>query len=189
MNENNKNYQDNLKAINNSLLNDDNTTIEKKKNKTIYIKYNNKIIYTISGDSRPVKYTYKYKLELLKKLVEYIETEDYPTVPDFCRKNKISKQRIYEFASDKSLNKDDLGKEPLGKYFSDAIQKMVNNQEAFIEDNAINNKIPLAFAIFKLKQLGWTDRQQVEHSATDDIIKMIEAKNKMIKEAIDNSDL
>lgn len=66
---------------------------------------------------------------------------------------------------------------------------MVNNQEAFIEDNAINNKIPLAFAIFKLKQLGWTDRQQVEHSATDDIIKMIEAKNKMIKEAIDNSDL
>lgn len=189
MSRKNKEYQNDIKKINSSLLKDDNTTIKKKKNKTIYIKYNNEIIYTISGDSRPVKYTYKYKLDLLHELVKYIETEDYPTVPDFCRKNKIHKQRLYEFAGDKSLNKDDLGKEPLGKYFSDALKRMSNNQEAFIEDNAVNNKIPLVFAIFKLKQLGWTDRQQIEHSATDDIIKMIEAKNKMIKEAIDNSDL
>lgn len=188
MNDKNKKYQENLKTINKSLLQGDSITIEKKKKNAINIKYNNEIIYTIGGD-KPIRYTYEYKLKLLRKLVEYIETEEYPTVPDFCRKHRIYKQRLYEFANEKSLNKDDLGKEPIGQYYSDCLKRMANNQEAFIEDNAVNNKVPLAFAIFKLKQLGWTDRQQIEHSATDDIIKMIEAKNKMIKEAIDNSDL
>lgn len=153
------NHKD-LKKVN-QLLQEGKVIAEKKEHNAIHIKYNNEIIYTIDGD-KPITYTYEYKKELLQKLIEYIETEDYPTVPDFCRKNRIHKQRLYEFASDKSLNKDDLGKELLGQFYSDCIKKMNNNQEAFIEENALNDKIPSTFAIFKLKQLGWSDKQQIE---------------------------
>lgn len=73
----------------------------------------------------------------------------------------------------------------------DAISMLLLWQEVILEKMLITGNGSPAGIIFKLKQPqhGWTDRQQVEHSATDDIIKMIEAKNKMIKEAIDNSDL
>lgn len=160
-NNNNKTYKRDLKKIN-QLLNEGKITSEKTEDNTTYIKYNNEIIYTINKDGCLPIYTYEYKKELLQKLIEYIETEDYPTVPDFCRKNRIHKQRLYEFASDKSLNRDDIGKPSIAEGFADCIKKMNNNQEAFIEENALNDKIPSTFAIFKLKQLGWSDKQQIE---------------------------
>lgn len=123
------------------------------------IKVKGKIIYTIG---RPITYTYDKKIEILEKLVKYIEIEDYPTIPEFCVQNNICKQRIYDFANDDRQNKDDEGKHLLGEYFWDCIKRINEKQEAYMESKAMNNKIPIAFAIFKLKNLGWTDKQEIQ---------------------------
>ncbi|MDR1901762.1 MAG: hypothetical protein LBQ88_05695 [Treponema sp.] len=106
---------------------------------------------------RPIKYFYEEKLAYLKKLVEYINTEEYPTMPKFCRMNHISKQRIYEWAKDEHENGDTKNKYPLGEYFRECVSRMNDTQESFVEENAIKGNINVTFSIFKLKQLGWRD--------------------------------
>jgi hypothetical protein len=119
--------------------------------------------YTVG---RPIKYTYKQKLALLVALQEYIEKEEYPTMPKFCRLHTISKQRIYEWAKNNNENKDTRDKFPLGEFFYDCIKRMDDIQESFIEDHIMVGNIGAAFAIFKLKQLGWTDRQDITTDTT-----------------------
>jgi hypothetical protein len=109
---------------------------------------------------RPIKYTYREKLGYLEKLVKFIEEEEYPTMPKFCRLNDISKRRIYEWANDENENTDTKGKYPLGEYFKEYIAKMNDSQELFIEDNTLQGHINTTFAIFKLKQLGWRDQPE-----------------------------
>jgi hypothetical protein len=105
-------------------------------------------------------YTYKKRVSLLEALEAYIETEEYPTMPEFCVKHGIAKQRIYAWANGEAENRDTKEKYPLAEHFSDLIKRMDNKQEFFIERNVMQGKMPVAFAIFKLKQqgIGWTDR-------------------------------
>lgn len=138
---------------------------------------------------KPIKYTYKFKVKLLEKFVKYIDTTEYPTMPDFCVKNSIAKQRVYDFSTDTNLTEEDRQNQPLGIYYLDCIKRMNDKQEAFLEENGLVERINVPFAIFKLKQLGWTDKQQIDHSATDEMLKAITERNKAIREAIDNSDL
>jgi hypothetical protein len=108
---------------------------------------------------RPIQYTYETKLNYLRKLVTYIDRNEYPTVPDFCRLHGLSKQRLYEWAKNENENADTKDQYPLGEYFRDAINRMNSIQECFVEKNAILGNISPAFAIFKLKQpgIGWRD--------------------------------
>jgi hypothetical protein len=106
---------------------------------------------------RPIRYTWEKKVGYLNALIRYIKTSEYPTVPDFCRLQGLSKQRLYEWARDKNGNIDTKDKYPLGEYFQDCINRMNSIQEQFVEKNALQGRISPAFAIFKLKQLGWRD--------------------------------
>ena len=112
---------------------------------------------------RPIKYSYKEKLAILDALKAYIESEEYPTMPKFCVMQKISKQRLYEFAKNENENSDGKNNYPLGEYFAELIKQMNNKQECFIEENTIKGNITPSFAIFKLKQqgFGWTDKQDI----------------------------
>lgn len=150
------------------------------------IKVKGKVIYTIG---RPITYTHDKKIEILEKLVKYIEKEDYPTIPEFCVQNNIYKQRIYEWAKEESINKDCEDKPSLAEYFTDCIKRINEKQEAYMENAGMNNKIPIAFAIFKLKNLGWKDRIAEEINVNDDLVNEIRERNKAIIEAINNSDL
>lgn len=150
------------------------------------IKAGNKELYTIG---KPITFTYNKMLEVLKNLVNYIENEDYPTMSDFCVKYKIYKQRIYEWSKNENINKDCKAKYPLCEYFADCIKRMNDKQETFIEHNGIKNNIPIAFAIFKLKQLGWKDRIEETVNENEDLIKAIKERNQMIKDAIKNDEL
>lgn len=132
------------------------------------IKLNKKTsIYTIG---RPIKYSYEYRLDILEKLAKYIEKEEYPTIPEFCVRNRIQKQRIYEFANDEAINQDCKGKYQLGEYFTDCIKRMNDKQEAFMESGGINGTLPTTFTIFKLKNLGWKDKIEEEHNNETTII-------------------
>jgi hypothetical protein len=120
---------------------------------------------------RPIKYDYATKLKYLKKLVNYIQEEEYPTIPDFCRINHIAKRRLYEWAKNEKENGDMNDKYPLGEYFQECIDRMNGIQEDFIEKNTMQGLITPAFGIFKLKQqgIGWTDCQDVNIRDTGNI--------------------
>jgi len=112
---------------------------------------------------QPIKYSQKVRKEILKELEEYIQKEEYPTMPNFCRLHKISKQRIYEWAKDEKINAEGKENYPLGEYFNELIKQMNDKQECFIEEHAMRGHIPPNFAIFKLKQkgIGWTDKSDI----------------------------
>ena len=109
---------------------------------------------------QPIKYTQAKRVSLLKALEKYIDSEEYPTMPKFCVLHGISKQRVYEWAKDKSLNSEGRECYPLGEYFAELIKRMNDKQESFIEEHAVQGHITPSFAIFKLKQpgIGWTDK-------------------------------
>jgi len=112
---------------------------------------------------RPIKYSYKEKLTILNELKSFIEAEEYPTMPAFCTRQKVSKRRIYEWAKGENENADTKKKYPLKEYFDELIELMNAKQEQFIETNVMLGNISPAFAIFKLKQRGfnWTDKQDI----------------------------
>lgn len=155
-----------------------NTTIQYKKN----------TIYTVG---RPIKYTYEKKLEILQKLVEYVEKEEYPTMPEFCVQNRIAKQRIYEFAKDENLNSDCEDKPSLAEFFSDCICRMNDKQEYFMETSAINDSLPPYFVQLKLLnigKIGWSKNQKEEETDSNqisDALKLLSA----VKEAVDKKEL
>ena len=112
---------------------------------------------------RPIKYSFTEKTKLLEDLKLYIEAEEYPTMPEFCVRHKISKRRIYEWAKGDNENADTKKKYPLQEYFSELIEIMNGKQEQFIEKNVMLGNITPSFAIFKLKQQGinWTDKADI----------------------------
>lgn len=144
--------------------------------------------------ARPTTEKYKNMNKVIKKFEDALEDailqNKYIVVREICLKNNYSYDYIMELKREmpKSENPEQKAQ---GERLAQAIKNIISWQEVICEKKLIIGEGNLAGVIFKLKQHqhGWTDRQQIEHSATDDIIKMIEAKNKMIKEAIDNSDL
>ena len=144
--------------------------------------------------ARPTTEKYKNMNKVIKKfedaLKDAILQNKYIVVREICLRNNYSYDYIMELKREmpKSENPEQKAQ---GERLAQAIKNIISWQEVICEKKLIIGEGNLAGVIFKLKQHqhGWTDRQQIEHSATDDIIKMIEAKNKMIKEAIDNSDL
>ncbi len=144
--------------------------------------------------ARPITEKYKNMNKVIKKfedaLKDAILQNKYIVVREICLRNNYSYDYIMELKREmpKSENPEQKAQ---GERLAQAIKNIISWQEVICEKKLIIGEGNLAGVIFKLKQHqhGWTDRQQIEHSATDEVIKMIEAKNKMIKEAIDNSDL
>ena len=144
--------------------------------------------------AHPITDKYKNMNKVIKKfedaLKEAIENKKYIIIKEICLTNNYSYDYIMELKREMPKSEDPERKEQ-GERLAQAIKNIIDWQEVLLEQMLITGNGSPAGIIFKLKQHqhGWTDRQQIEHSATDEVIKMIEAKNKMIKEAIDNSDL
>lgn len=144
--------------------------------------------------AHPITDKYKNMNKVIKKfedaLKEAIENKKYIIIKEICLTNNYSYDYIMELKREMPKSEDPERKEQ-GKRLSQAIKNIIDWQEVLLEQMLITGNGSPAGIIFKLKQPqhGWTDRQEIAHSATDEVIKMIEAKNKMIKEAINNSDL
>jgi hypothetical protein len=106
---------------------------------------------------RPVKWTPTKRLRLRKKLAEYLYAKDtdgeysnpVPNISEFAFENQISRQRIYEFEE-----------------LRDLIELCHTKKERDLEVGALTGKLNATMAIFSLKQLGWTDKQTIEHSGS-----------------------
>lgn len=97
---------------------------------------------------RPRKYSKKFILELAKELEEYIAKNDIPIVAEFAYKHGLYKQFFYDHEE-----------------FSDLIKIAVTKKEANLERKALEGKIDKVMAMFSLKQLGWSDKQDVNVKA------------------------
>ena len=95
---------------------------------------------------RPPIYTAKKKKEIIDKLEKYIEQTAIPIVAEFAYQNDIRKSTLYDFEE-----------------FSHSMKKLIAKKEAQLEKLALAGKVNPTFAIFSLKQVGWSDKMQTEN--------------------------
>lgn len=96
---------------------------------------------------RPPKISADQLPDLVAKFKEYIAANDLPIIAEFAYMNEIPRQMLYE--------KDE---------FATLIKVAVAKKEANLERRALMGEYNATMAIFSLKQLGWRDKQEVEHS-------------------------
>lgn len=102
----------------------------------------------------PPKYTKKFRKELLKIFEKYINDNDIPILAEFAYTNNVSRPSLYDWPE-----------------FSTLIKRCLDKKETNLEKGVFFDKLNPIMAIFSLKQLGWRDRQEVEH--TGETIKVI----------------
>lgn len=99
---------------------------------------------------------------LVDAAYDYMETAGVPNVTEFALRMGYERQYLYERA--------EIEKEKGKPLLSDTIKKISQLKEVQLEKLAIMGACPSPFAIFALKQLGWTDKveqkidAEVEHS-------------------------
>jgi len=93
---------------------------------------------------RPIVWTHKKKVQLLADFLKYIELNDIPIIAEFAYQHGVARQKLYEF---EELN--------------DALKLCTTKKEAALETKALTHEINTTMAIFSLKQLGWSDKQDI----------------------------
>ena len=104
--------------------------------------------------------------ELVIKFADYIEKTKIPILCEFAYQNDITRDDMYD-----------------NPEFSALLKKCINKKQASLEKEALADKVNVAMAIFSLKQLGWRDKQDIDHTTKGDKInfsmdKLIEAIKK-----------
>lgn len=104
-----------------------------------------------SGDA--ATWTPEYVAEVGHKMVEYIQKTSDPSVAEFCYLHGVHRQRLYEF-QDLDNIRDWLVSKKIA-YYERAGMRLTK------EDGG-----RASFIIFALKQCGWKDKHEVQHSGS-----------------------
>ena len=104
------------------------------------------------------KKTKQQKDEILCKLEKYIEETDIPIVAEFAYLNNIRRTFLYE-----------------NKVLSNAIKRLIDKKESQLERKGLDKTIDKTMAIFSLKQLGWRDTQELNHTVGQDELEKVMA--------------
>lgn len=99
---------------------------------------------------RPRTFTDEQVAEIREKLVQYIATTEIPIVAEFAYQNDINRQILYDYPE-----------------FSTLTKKLIAKKEAQLERKGLMNEVNSTMAIFSLKQLGWTDKQEMKIEGGD----------------------
>ena len=103
-------------------------------------------------NKRPVGRPFTIDREALKqKALEYIESDGYKTITDFCCKNRLSRVWFYKICED--------DKELL--YISEQIKL---ERERHLEIGGLSGDLNAGMAKFALAQLGWSEKQEVKNT-------------------------
>ncbi len=94
---------------------------------------------------RPRKYSAKRVKEICKALEEYIENTEIPIVAEFAYKNDIVREELYKYEE-----------------FGTLLKKLIAKKETVLEKGMLSGDLVPSAAIFSLKQVGWSDKQQTE---------------------------
>jgi UTP-glucose-1-phosphate uridylyltransferase len=96
---------------------------------------------------RPQKYTEPVINEMVQKFADYINDTELPIVAEFAYMNDIDRKYLYDHEE-----------------FSALLKKCKSKKETALERGAISGAYVPSVAIFSLKQLGWSDKQEIQHS-------------------------
>lgn len=121
--------------------------------------------------ARPKEYTKERIEEILISLNTYIAETEIPIVAEFAYKYNIRRGTLYDFPE-----------------LLDAIKGLIDKKEAQLERKALNREIDHTMAIFSLKQLGWRDKKEIEHSGEIKTINIDEKINELEQNLDDNTD-
>jgi len=100
---------------------------------------------------RPRKYTKKLLKEINEMILAYTENTPVPILAECAYGLGMHRQQLYEFPE-----------------LNDAIKRLITKKESVLEKGALSGKLNTSMAIFSLKQIGWSDKQDVNHSGTID---------------------
>ena len=89
---------------------------------------------------RPREYP---RAELLGKFAQYIADTEIPIAAEFASSNGFSKGLLYDWEE-----------------FSDLVKLCASKKEEALERLGIRGELNTSMAIFSLKQLGWSDKQE-----------------------------
>lgn len=98
-----------------------------------------------AGRGRPFLFD---REDIKLKAAEYLESEGYKTITDFCCKYRISRKHFYNIANE---DKDLLH-----------ISEMIGlERERHLEIGGLSGELNAGMAKFALSQMGWSDKQEV----------------------------
>lgn len=84
------------------------------------------------------------RAELCEKFYAFVESERIPIVAKFAYEHGIDRQRLYEWPE-----------------LADALKACIAKKESALEELALSGDVNCTMAIFSLKQLGWSDRNDL----------------------------
>lgn len=84
--------------------------------------------------------------ELRLSLIKYTAETDIPIVAEFCYRNEIRRDYLYEMPE-----------------LTDAVKACIHKKEVALERKALMGDVNCTMAIFSLKQLGWKDTHEQTH--------------------------
>jgi hypothetical protein len=91
--------------------------------------------------------------DLINDADEYIRTADPPILAEYAHIHGITRQYLYQLADIEKKN----GKPEL----SDTLKKISEAKEIKLEKKGLSGEYAPNVAIFSLKQLGWSDKQEI----------------------------
>jgi hypothetical protein len=104
------------------------------------------------GAGRKITVYTPERLEQIENdILEYTENTEIPVLAEFAYLNGIIREELYKH-----------------KELSYAIKMLMAKKEYSLERKAIDGTVIPSFAIFSLKQMGWTDKQNIELSGNED---------------------
>lgn len=102
-------------------------------------------------DKLPEKASRKYSPEDIQRIRDamelYIQNTDIPIVSEFAYQIKVRRAYLYE-----------------NENFQDLMENLLAKKEAQLEKLSLFNVVNATMAIFSLKNMGWSDRQDIEVS-------------------------
>lgn len=104
--------------------------------------------------ARPVSvYTPKRLKEIKKAIEDYTEKTAIPIFAEFSFNYGILREELYRHPE-----------------LSYAIKSLMSKKEFQLEKMAMTGHTNTTFAIFSLKQMGWRDKHEIEHTINTDAI-------------------
>ena len=98
---------------------------------------------------RPRKYSDEQIQQILSDFDAYIDSESIPIAKEFASRNKLEYHDLFNYEEFNSLAK-----------------RCSQKKEAGLERAMLNNDVNVTGAIFSLKQLGWRDKHEMEHTGS-----------------------
>lgn len=117
---------------------------------------------------RPVEYTPERIQEIIEAMENYIEwcRQTIPSIAGFAYENKIPRQALYDHSE-----------------FSDVIKRLRDKREMMLEERLFSDPRFATGTIFALKQMGWSDKQEIDHTTKGQSIIPVVFADEKLKDA------